>query len=188
MAFEKRTWFARLGLGLNKFIIGEKDSAGKQELTNSPDSITQQGDVISADNLNDLENRIEAGFNGMKLTKIWENPNPTSSFTSQEITIDQTVTDVIIEYKVNAGLHISLFKHIKSDGSFGLNGLGFFELSSSRFEISFRQFAFSFPTSSSTAFTFYDGYISDDGGATINSYDSVIIPIAIYKVGDIYNS
>lgn len=62
MAYQKRTWLARIGSGLNKFIIGDKDANNKQTLTNSPDSVTQQGDVISADNLNDLENRIEAGF------------------------------------------------------------------------------------------------------------------------------
>lgn len=62
MAFVKRTWLARIGQGLNKFIIGEKDANDKQTLVNSPDSVTQQGDVISADNLNDLEDRIEDGF------------------------------------------------------------------------------------------------------------------------------
>lgn len=62
MAFEKRTWFARLGTGLNKFIIGEKDANNKQTLVNAPDSVDQQGDVISADNLNDLEARIESEF------------------------------------------------------------------------------------------------------------------------------
>ena len=62
MAFEKRTWLARIGAGLNKFIIGNKDGEGKQTLTNSPDSVTQQGDVISAENLNDLEDRIDTAF------------------------------------------------------------------------------------------------------------------------------
>ena len=95
MAFVKRTWMARIGTGLNKFIIGEKDANDKQTLVNSPDSVTQQGDVISADNLNDLEDRIEEAFgadstrmgnieasiSGMKLTKIWENPYPNSVIT-----------------------------------------------------------------------------------------------------------
>jgi hypothetical protein len=62
MAFEKRTWLARIGTGLNKFIIGDKDANNKQTLTNSPDTVTQQGDVISADNLNDLEDRIDDEF------------------------------------------------------------------------------------------------------------------------------
>lgn len=61
--FNRRTWLARIGTGLNKFIIGAKDADGKQALVNSPDSVTQQGDVISADNLNDLEERIESEFN-----------------------------------------------------------------------------------------------------------------------------
>ena len=62
MAFEKRTWLARIGTGLNKFIIGDKDGNNKQTLTNSPDTVSQQGDVISAENLNDLEDRIDNEF------------------------------------------------------------------------------------------------------------------------------
>lgn len=61
--FDRRTWLARIGTGLNKFIIGAKDADGKQALVNSPDTITQEGDVISAANLNDLEGRIESEFN-----------------------------------------------------------------------------------------------------------------------------
>lgn len=61
--FNRRTWLARIGTGLNKFIIGAKDADGKQALVNSPDTVTQEGDVISADNLNDLEGRIESEFN-----------------------------------------------------------------------------------------------------------------------------
>jgi len=77
MAFIKRNWLARIGTGLNKFIIGAVDGQGKQTLTNSPDSITQQGDVISADNLNNLEDRIEAGFNEKQDTLTFDNV-PTS--------------------------------------------------------------------------------------------------------------
>lgn len=62
MAFVKRTWLARIGIGLNKFLIGDKDSQGKQTLVNDPDTISQAGDVISADNLNDLEDRIDNAF------------------------------------------------------------------------------------------------------------------------------
>ena len=88
MAFERRTWFQRLGQGLNKFFIGEKDAEGKQELTNAPDSITQQGDVISADNLNDLEGRIQAGFVGVSGVTIWENASPKSAFANQNLTLN----------------------------------------------------------------------------------------------------
>lgn len=110
MAFVKRNWLARIGIGLNKFIIGDKDGEGKQTLTNSPDSVTQQGDVISADNLNDLEDRIESEFISQssrinakvdKLTKIWENPSPSAVFMGQEINnlaVDVGTEAIAIEY------------------------------------------------------------------------------------------
>lgn len=81
MAFVKRTWLARLGIGLNKFIIGEKDAQNKQTLTNSPDSVTQEGDTISAQNLNDLEDRIEAGFNEKQDALTFDNA-PTEGSTN----------------------------------------------------------------------------------------------------------
>lgn len=87
MAYERRTWYQRLGQGLNKFLIGEKDAEGKQELTNAPDSITQQGDVISADNLNDLEGRINDAIAGLSGYLIWENSSPYSAFGAQNVDI-----------------------------------------------------------------------------------------------------
>lgn len=98
MAFEKRTWFARLGLGLNKFIIRDKDAQGKQELVNSPDSVTQQGDVISADNLNDLEDRIANAVQDVGGILVWENSNPDSALapTSISPTITKVSEKVIV--------------------------------------------------------------------------------------------
>lgn len=90
MAYERRTWYQRLGQGLNKFLIGEKDAEGKQELTNAPDSITQQGDVISADNLNDLEGRINDAILGLSGYLIWENSSPYSAFASQNVDISNS--------------------------------------------------------------------------------------------------
>lgn len=108
MAFEKRNWLARIGTGLNKFIIGDKDENNKQTLTNAPDSVTQQGDVISADNLNDLEDRIEAEFNvkQQKMVKIWENTSPTSAWASNAsnpIVIDKPVKTFVIQYRFSNG-------------------------------------------------------------------------------------
>lgn len=59
MAYNRRTWLARLGTGLNKFSI---NGALAVTIVNQPDSVTQQGDALSATNLNDLENRIAGGF------------------------------------------------------------------------------------------------------------------------------
>ena len=102
MAFIKRTWFARIGTGLNKFLIGAPDGNGKQTLTSSPDSVTQQGDVISAANLNDLEDRIEAGFNEKQNTLTFDNMptqgsnNPVKSggIYSSTATIQEIFTNV----------------------------------------------------------------------------------------------
>ena len=120
--FEKRTWLARIGTGLNKFIIGARDGNNKQTLENSPDSVTQQGDVISADNLNDLEDRIEAGINKVYGTLgwglAWTNPSPTSDFAGQTIDLNGYGEVMIIAYYIDktdpshdmTSLHMAIFK------------------------------------------------------------------------------
>ena len=59
MAYVKKTWKARQGVGLNKYT----DSISGQTfaLMNTPDSISQIGDAFTVANMNDLENRIDAG-------------------------------------------------------------------------------------------------------------------------------
>lgn len=59
MAFNKRTWKGRQGVGLNKFSI---NGATPVTVVNQPDSITEVGDALSAGNLNDLEDRIADAF------------------------------------------------------------------------------------------------------------------------------
>lgn len=63
MSYEKKTWLPRQGTGLNKFIV---DGLGKVGITSSPDSISQEGTPLSAENFNDLENRIASGFDGLE--------------------------------------------------------------------------------------------------------------------------
>ena len=64
MAFQKKTWFARLGQGLNKFIF---NGGSKVTLDSSPDVVTQEGTPLSAENMNDLEDRIDAEFTNINL-------------------------------------------------------------------------------------------------------------------------
>lgn len=66
MAYSKKTWKARQGLGLNKFSI---DGATPVAIVNQPDSVTQQGDALSAGNLNDLEDRIASAFDDVEESK-----------------------------------------------------------------------------------------------------------------------
>ena len=59
MAYNKKTWLARLGQGLNKFIF---NGGSKVTLDSAPDVVTQAGTPLSADNMNDLEQRIDDEF------------------------------------------------------------------------------------------------------------------------------
>lgn len=118
MAFVKRNWLARIGIGLNKFIIGDKDGAGKQTLTNSPDSITQQGDVISADNLNDLEDRIEDEFTNvnsniadMKLDVVWS-ASPSFPYAGGTIPLNTDRREFLIEFVNYENRYASEIVHV----------------------------------------------------------------------------
>ena len=228
MAFLKRTWLARIGTGLNKFIIGNKDGEGKQTLTNAPDSVTQIGDVISAENLNDLEDRIEAGFNekqdvltfdnvptqdsdnpvksggvytavnnlasevgGMKLTKVWENSSPSSSYSSGDITLNDVINDVIIEFRPRYTLNTTEFAHIRSYESYSPVG-------TLHTTLSFLYYGEVQGDSSSSATILYrlievlagtDSTVIHIGncrklGTTTGNLDYHGIPVAIYKVGN----
>lgn len=190
MAFLKRTWLARLGTGLNKFLIGDKGADGKQTLTNSPDTVVQEGDVISADNLNDLEDRIDNGFtgvgtemNGMKLTKIWQNESPTSSFAEQTLE-SISDTDLVIEYalRVDSPQSVNLFQHLRKTNEYG--NLFYLNVGSANALFYSRQYTFM----SNSRLRFFDAYryrVSDNTETTQNGH---LVPIAIYKVGNIYNS
>ena len=78
MAYVKKTWKARQGAGLNKYT----DSVSGQvfELQNTPDSISQVGDAFTAANMNDLENRIDAG----KVDKIAGKGLSTNDYTDED--------------------------------------------------------------------------------------------------------
>lgn len=55
MGFNRKTWKARLGIGLNKFSM---NGGTPVPFDNKPDGLYQEGDYISPENLNDLEQRI----------------------------------------------------------------------------------------------------------------------------------
>lgn len=209
MAFEKRTWLARLGTGLNKFLIGDKGADGKQTLTNSPDTVVQEGDVISADNLNDLEERIEAGFNeletqtqtalaGMKLTKIWENPNPTATnFLAQDISLGNVGNELVIgfaESSVSTGN--ILFYHLRTNYSVGTKSFCVTHISITSVgdigSLHTRERHFSaYVTDDNTVLGFdvcKNFTITTDGNISKGNSNNWLIPVIVYKVGDIYNS
>lgn len=61
-SYTKKTWVGRLGVGLNKYRIGAADLNGRQTITSDPETVTQEGDAVSADNLNAFEGRIDQAF------------------------------------------------------------------------------------------------------------------------------
>ena len=92
MAYNKKTWLARLGQGLNKFIF---NGGSKVTLDSAPDVVSQQGTPLSADNMNDLEQRIKSGFddvdsaiNAITPTLLWSNNAPTSAFEAQTVPLN----------------------------------------------------------------------------------------------------
>ena len=78
MAYVKKTWKARQGVGLNKYT----DSISGQTfaLLNTPDSVSQAGDAFTAANMNDLENRIDTG----KVDKITGKGLSTNDYTNED--------------------------------------------------------------------------------------------------------
>lgn len=196
MAFVKRTWLARIGTGLNKFIIGDKDANNKQTLTNSPDSVTQEGDVISADNLNDLESRIEAGMNSMKLTKVWENPDPDETFEDKSVILNSKVTDVVIEFLLERRYFTTIFLHVRYDETMQYNtdfSVSTMYINEDVSSIGWRTRKFTMTVgANSTTFAFGNcRTVSGSGSPPTFSWlttNSMLIPYRIYSVGDSYNS
>lgn len=58
MAYAKNTWLPRIGQGLNKFL--DSISGKTLELTNTPDSVSQEGTPFSAAWMNNIEDGIAA--------------------------------------------------------------------------------------------------------------------------------
>lgn len=201
MAFIKRNWLARIGIGLNKFIIGDKDGEGKQTLTNSPDSITQQGDVISADNLNDLEDRIKAGIDSLeneidstKMILLWENPSPYTAYSGGTIYLsDSSRREYILEYIYDLGNQwVHEFAHmyfavqdinntmilsksvISTDGGNSLVTVN-------------RNLTYDVDDPSITIGGAQIMTVADGGAITVASNNNFFIPVALFKVGDIYD-
>lgn len=196
MAYERRTWYQRLGQGLNKFLIGEKDAEGKQELTNAPDSITQQGDVISADNLNDLEGRIQAGFAELKLTKIWENPDTTVDFAETNLDFDDNFDDFAVLYfqttASSATGKLEIFRAGTLTVYISFSFISSISISTYSRELWARHNPSSAP-SVNTRIHFTDCKkfeYKDFGGQqthTFTTANDCAIPVAVYKVGNIYS-
>lgn len=84
MSFLKKTWLARIGVGLNRFRMNNSTDV---VLESNPISVTQQGDQLSADNMNNLETRIGNAFDEMagNLAPIEVSPASTNHAVDSQI-------------------------------------------------------------------------------------------------------
>lgn len=133
MAYNKRTWLARLGQGLNKFIF---NGGSKVTLDSSPDVVTQEGTPLSAENMNDLEDRIDDAITSLinGSAKFYHNMFTTSSIsgntdTSVTLTLPSDATEVkaVIPYGQNpysSNATLLIFKQAKTDGTLAIRTNG----------------------------------------------------------------
>ena len=155
------------------------------------------------DNLNDLEDRIADEFSSMKLTKVWENPNPSAlEFAAQTITIEGEIDDIILEYRWTSIYDCSSFVHFKTALTSSV-GIGFSlkdtDIQSPE-EGSVDNVSINKVWSRNVHFYIADGstkldfkdciqfYQRSNGNSGFGVGNSRLVPVAIYRVGDIYNS
>lgn len=71
MAFSKKTWKDRVSQYINRRLLTDSDGNTQQvTVTRDEGSVTEAGDAFSASNMNDLENRIDAAFDGLTADDI----------------------------------------------------------------------------------------------------------------------
>lgn len=66
MAFAKKTWKNRVAEYINRRVLIKEDGTTEEvSVERSEGTVSQEGDAFSAENMNDLERRIEEGFSSL---------------------------------------------------------------------------------------------------------------------------
>ena len=74
MGFTKKTWKNRIAEYINRRLITMEDgSTNLVTVARDEGTISQEGDAFNAANMNDLEDRIEAGFADVSQSLKWSN-------------------------------------------------------------------------------------------------------------------
>lgn len=96
MGFEKKTWVNRsTEFPTRRVLTPVSGEANTYDVSRSEGTITEAGDAFDATNMNDLEGRIEAGFNGLYQVSItlpasWTNDSA-NGFYYQTLTYDANI-------------------------------------------------------------------------------------------------
>lgn len=73
MGFTKKTWKNRIAEYINRRLITMEDgSTSLVTVARDEGTISQEGDAFNAANMNDLEDRIEAGFADVSQSLTWK--------------------------------------------------------------------------------------------------------------------
>lgn len=118
MGFTKKTWKNRIAEYINRRLITMEDgSTNLVTVARDEGTISQEGDAFNAANMNDLEDRIEAGFeeinqsltqlntdlNGIKSSLLVRSINPTniSNFNEFNVTLEKVGNIVTCQYAIS---------------------------------------------------------------------------------------
>ena len=86
MGFTKKTWKNRIAEYINRRLLTMEDgSTNLVTVARDEGTVSQEGDAFNAANMNDLEDRIEAGFNEINQSLTYKKIATLSGTTAQSI-------------------------------------------------------------------------------------------------------
>lgn len=109
MAFVKKTWKNRIAEYINRRLLTKED--GRTELVTvarDEGTISQEGDAFNAANMNDLEDRIEAGFTEVNQSLTNKDIDLSLATQNCEAWFDNSID------RIGNRVHVNLSVHMKN--------------------------------------------------------------------------
>lgn len=192
MGFTKKTWKNRIAEYINRRLITMEDgSTNLVTVARDEGTISQEGDAFNAANMNDLEDRIEAGFeevsqslnNLTTIATLWEHPNFSNTSNFQEFA-PQTLSIANLSNYDIIGICHSCYDRTRCRFNFIPNILNAQQVlditwNSNASGYEFRAYQRNFKISGNEII-FYDGYSVRNG--TREKNNSFTIPIKIIGI------
>ena len=110
MAFVKKTWKDRIAeFPTRRRLTKEDNTSELVTVAREEGTLSQEGDAFSAENMNDLENRIDAEFTEVNGKLKWKLIGSCKiSDTSKEFSIPSDATEILLAVK-NTGTNGQIF-------------------------------------------------------------------------------
>ncbi len=113
MAFSKKTWKDRVTQYPSRRVLTDINTSQTQTVTvtRSEGTVTEAGDIFNATTMNDLENRINNGFNSVDTkysglpycSVFYSNGGSNATFSSSPVIFNNVVTDTHNAYSTSTG-------------------------------------------------------------------------------------